>query len=126
MESAVDFLVEERESKIKNLKKDPLHLVEILQKKRYGMAPLGKAVDLQKLVELVSLGFNRELAVEALRRNENDTQKSLDDLTNQETYAAIQVAIELGKSKRRRTEEAATVGQPNEDVAAATGVGTQG
>ena len=64
--------------------------------------------------------------MEALRRNENDTQKSLDDLTDQEANAAIQVAIELGKSKRRRTEEAATVGQPNEDVAAATGVGTQG
>lgn len=83
-------------------------------------------MDLQKLVELVSLGFNKELAAEALRRNENDTRKSSDDLTNQETNAAIHLAIEPGKSKRRRTEEAAMVRQPNEDVTAITGVGNQG
>lgn len=36
--------------------------------------------------------FEKELAAEALRRNENDTQKALDDLTNPETNTAIQVA----------------------------------
>lgn len=36
--------------------------------------------------------FEKELAAEALRRNENDTQNALDDLTNPETNTAIQVA----------------------------------
>lgn len=35
--------------------------------------------------------FVKELAAEALRRNENDTQKALDDLTNPEINSAIQV-----------------------------------
>ena len=35
--------------------------------------------------------FEKELAAEALRRSENDTQKALDDLTNPETNSAIQV-----------------------------------
>lgn len=35
--------------------------------------------------------FEKELAAEALRINENDAQKALDDLTNPETNSAIQV-----------------------------------
>lgn len=35
--------------------------------------------------------FEKKLAAEALRRNENDFQKALDDLTNPETNSAIQV-----------------------------------
>lgn len=37
--------------------------------------------------------FSKELAAEALRRNENDTQKALDDLTNPETNAVIQASV---------------------------------
>lgn len=35
--------------------------------------------------------FDKELAAESLRRNENETQKALDDLTNPETNSDIQV-----------------------------------
>lgn len=35
--------------------------------------------------------FEKALAAEALRRNENDTQKALDDLTNPEVNATMQV-----------------------------------
>ncbi|KAL3532263.1 hypothetical protein ACH5RR_005784 [Cinchona calisaya] len=108
VERAVDFLVEEKAKKIKKHEEDLQRQQEILEQKQYGMTPLRKAVDLQKLNELVSMGFHKELAAEALRRNENDTQKSLDDLTNPEIYAVIQADLELRKIKRlRRAEEAA-------------------
>lgn len=35
--------------------------------------------------------FEKDLAAEALRRNENDSQKALDDLTNPEINSSIQV-----------------------------------
>lgn len=45
-----------------------------------------------KIEKLAYFGrFEKELAAEALRRNENDTQKALDDLTNPETNSALQV-----------------------------------
>lgn len=37
--------------------------------------------------------FERELAAESLRRNENELQKALDDLTNPDTNSDIQVNI---------------------------------
>ncbi|PNX88164.1 NEDD8 ultimate buster 1-like protein [Trifolium pratense] len=48
------------------------------------------------------LRFEKELAAEALRRNENDTQKALDDLTNPETNSDLQVKIESRKMKRQK------------------------
>ncbi|KVH93760.1 UBA-like protein [Cynara cardunculus var. scolymus] len=67
-----------------------------------------KAVDLQKLKELVSIGFDKELAAESLRRNENETQRALDDLTNPDTNSDIQLFIESRKKKRlRQTGDAA-------------------
>lgn len=58
---------------------------------------------------LVSIGFEKELAAEALRRNENDTQKALDDLTNPETNSAIQLDIESRKRKRQRQANEAAI-----------------
>ena len=37
--------------------------------------------------------FEKELAAESLRRNENETQKALDDLTNPDTNSDIQVTF---------------------------------
>lgn len=39
--------------------------------------------------------FQKELAAEALRRNENDADKALDDLTNPETKAVLQVSLHV-------------------------------
>jgi len=80
-------------------------------KKKYGMTPSKKAVDLKILNELVSLGFEKELAAEALRRNENELQKALDDLTNPEANSAIQVDIESRKRKRQQKASEAAVEQ---------------
>lgn len=123
VQGAIDFLVEEKAKKQQKQEEDIQRQQQILEQKRYGMTPLRKAVDLQKLNELISIGFVKELAAEALRRNENDTQKALDDLTNPETNASIQTDIEVRKSKRlRRAADAAiqqltSMGFPREAVA---------
>nr|GLL20370.1 NEDD8 ultimate buster 1 [Ipomoea trifida] len=111
VQSAVNFLVEEKEKAANKREEDRRRQREILEQKCYGMTPLRKAVNLQYLYELVSIGFEKELAAEALRRNENDTQKALDDLTNPETNSAIQLHIESKKKKRLRQEENATIEQ---------------
>ncbi|GFP89363.1 nedd8 ultimate buster 1 [Phtheirospermum japonicum] len=98
--SAVDFLVEEKAKKAKEREENLRRQKEILEQKQYGMTPLRKAVDVQKLNELVSIGFEKYLAAEALRRNENDTQKALDDLTNPEANAALQNEVISRKRKR--------------------------
>ncbi|KAL1364285.1 uncharacterized protein [Arachis hypogaea] len=100
--SAIDFLAEETTKKLQKQEEDIRRRTEIREQKRYGMTPLKKAVDLERLKELVSIGFDKELAAEALRRNENDTQKALDDLTNPETNSALQVHIESRKRKRQK------------------------
>lgn len=108
--SAVDFLVEEKVKRAKKREENLRRQEEILEQKQYGVTPLKKAVDLQKLNELVSIGFEKDFAAEALRRNENDTQKALDDLTNPETNSALQNEIISRKRKRSRQAEAAARG----------------
>ncbi|GAU25965.1 hypothetical protein TSUD_373660 [Trifolium subterraneum] len=106
---AIDFLVEEKAKKMQKREEDLKRRDEIWwvqldflsrEQKQYGVTPLKKAVDLERLKELVTIGFEKELAAEALRRNENDTQKALDDLTNPETNSDLQVKIESRKRKR--------------------------
>ncbi|XP_059637852.1 uncharacterized protein LOC132279826 [Cornus florida] len=125
VESAIDFLVEEKTKKAQKREDDIRRRNEIMEQKRYGKTQLGKAVDLQRLNELVSIGFEKELAAEALRRNENDNQKALDELTNPESNSAIQLYIESRKRKRLHQaadaaiEELVSMGFPRETVVAA-------
>ncbi|KAK2450621.1 NEDD8 ultimate buster [Trifolium repens] len=99
---AIDFLAEEKAKKMQKREEDLKRRDEIWEQKQYGVTPLKKAVDLERLKELVTIGFEKELAAEALRRNENDTQKALDDLTNPETNSDLQVKIESRKRKREK------------------------
>lgn len=103
--SAIDFLVEEKAKKLQKKEEDIQRRNEIKEQKRYGMTPLKKAVDLERLKELVSIGFEKELAAEALRKNENDTQKALDDLTNPEINSALQDNIKSRKRKKQKQEK---------------------
>ncbi|KAM5548065.1 hypothetical protein ABKV19_002161 [Rosa sericea] len=100
--SAVDFLVEQKAKRAQKREDDIQRRDEIKEQKKYGTTPLKKAVDVEKLNQLVSIGFEKELAAEALRRNENDSEKALDDLTNPETNSSIQQHLESRKSKRQR------------------------
>uniref|UniRef100_A0A162A9Z6 UBA domain-containing protein n=1 Tax=Daucus carota subsp. sativus TaxID=79200 RepID=A0A162A9Z6_DAUCS len=109
VESAVDLLVDLKEKKMRKREDDRRRQREIMEQKRYGITPLRKAVDLQRLSELESIGFEKTLAAEALRRNENDSQKALDDLTNPETNAAIQLNVESRRRKRLHQEPDAVI-----------------
>ncbi|XP_077238001.1 ubiquitin-associated (UBA)/TS-N domain-containing protein [Tasmannia lanceolata] len=102
VERAVDFLVEEKERKARRNQEDLERRKEIMEQKRYGMTTMKRAVNLQRLNELVSIGFDKPLAAEALRRNENDTQKALDDLTNPEAKSIIQLYVDSKKRKRQK------------------------
>ncbi|PON68522.1 Translation elongation factor [Parasponia andersonii] len=107
--SAIDFLVEEKARRAQKREEDLRRQKEIVEQRKYGRTPLKKAVDLQKLSELVSIGFEKDLAAEALRRNENDTQKALDDLTNPEINSSIQLTIESRKRKREQQAAEASI-----------------
>ncbi|PIA42247.1 hypothetical protein AQUCO_02000010v1 [Aquilegia coerulea] len=102
VERAVAFIIEEREKRAQRMREDMQRQKEIIEQKRYGMTPLKKAVNIQILDQIVSIGFERSLAAEALRRNENDPQTALDDLTNPETNSSIQASINERKGKRLR------------------------
>lgn len=132
VESAVGFLIEEKARKAQKREDDIRRKLEIMEQKQYGITSLKKAVDLQTLNELTSIGFEKGLAAEALRRNENDTQKALDDLTNPETNAAIQLNIETRRRKRLHhaadaaIEKLVSMGFPRATVVAAvTAYGTE-
>ncbi|KAJ4952984.1 hypothetical protein NE237_029816 [Protea cynaroides] len=102
VQCAVDFIDKERRKKARRHEEDIQRKKEIKEQKRYGLTPLKKAVDMQILKELISMGFKKDLAAEALRRNENDFNQALDELTNPETKSIIEHYIESKKNKRPR------------------------
>ncbi|MED6157232.1 hypothetical protein PIB30_021430 [Stylosanthes scabra] len=99
---AIDFLIEEEIKDVLKCNDDMQRRQEIREGKLYGLTPSNKVVDIKKLKNLVSIGFDKELAAEALRRNENDTWKALDDLRNPETNSTLQVDIESMKRERQK------------------------
>ncbi|WOK91620.1 hypothetical protein Cni_G00311 [Canna indica] len=100
IQSAVDFLVEERARKIRRKEENIQRQAEILEQQEYGATPKNKPIDLQQLNELVSIGFERDLAAEALRVNENDAQMALDLLTDPEKNCALQSQLEKRNKSR--------------------------
>ncbi|XP_039819708.1 NEDD8 ultimate buster 1-like isoform X3 [Panicum virgatum] len=102
IQSSVDLLCEEREKKIRRQEEDRERQREILEQMRYGKTPMNKAVDLQKLKDLTNIGFEKYLAAEALRINENDAEKALDLLTNPEENCILQNKIQARRSRATR------------------------
>ncbi|KFK39931.1 hypothetical protein AALP_AA3G308100 [Arabis alpina] len=107
--SSVDFLIEERAKRAQKHQDDLKRQKEILEQKKFGVTPMNKAVDMQMLDRLVSIGYARDLAAESLRRNENDFQLALDALTNPKDNSSIQVYIESRKRKRQEQRAGTTV-----------------
>lgn len=102
IQRAVEFAIEERERITKKEEEDRQHYRNIREQKSYGRTPLGKVVDMTKLTELASIGYERLLVAEALRRNENDFEKALDDLTDPASNSALQGSLESRQRKRRK------------------------
>ncbi|CAN8270762.1 unnamed protein product [Cochlearia groenlandica] len=99
--SSIDFLIEEKAKRAQKRKDNLQRQKELHEQKSYGVTPMKKAVDMQMLDRLVSIGYSRDLAAESLRRNENDFQKALDTLTNPEVNSKIQSYLESRKRKRQ-------------------------
>ncbi|XP_047066497.1 NEDD8 ultimate buster 1-like [Lolium rigidum] len=99
IQASVALLCEEREKKILRRKQDQETQREILEQMKYGKTPMNKGVDMQKLKSLTTIGFEKYLAAEALRINENDAEKALDLLTDPEKNCVLQSKIQ---SRRKR------------------------
>lgn len=96
---SVDLLCEEREKKIRRRLEDHERKREILEQMKYGKTAMNKAVDMQKLKGLTTIGFEKCLAAEALRINENDAEKALDLLTNPEQNCILQSKLQARRSR---------------------------
>lgn len=99
---SVDLLCEERDKKTRRIEQDRETQREIMEQRKYGKTPMNKAVDMQKLKGLTSVGFEKYLAAEALRINENDADKALDLLTNPEQNCILQSKIQSRRSRSSR------------------------
>lgn len=99
IQSSVELLCEEREKKLRRREEDRVRQREILKQMAYGKTPMNKAVDMQKLKGLTAIGFEKYLAAEALRINENDADKALDLLTNPEQNCILQSKIQARRSR---------------------------
>ncbi|KAF0890762.1 hypothetical protein E2562_004253 [Oryza meyeriana var. granulata] len=93
IQSSVDLLCEEREKKLRRVQEDLEMQKEIMEQRKYGKTPMNKAINMQKLKGLVTIGFEKKLAAEALRISENDADKALDLLTDPEKNCILQVII---------------------------------
>ncbi|XP_020589026.1 NEDD8 ultimate buster 1 isoform X2 [Phalaenopsis equestris] len=107
IQRAVDFLVEERAKKACRHQEDIQRKNEIIEQKRYGMTANNKPVSIQRLNELASMGFERYLAAEALRVNNNDSEKALDLLTNPDKNYDLQQKIDSRKRTRQQRQASA-------------------
>ncbi|KAJ3677256.1 hypothetical protein LUZ60_002980 [Juncus effusus] len=99
VQSAVDFLVQEKDKKDRRREENLKRRDEIMEQKKYGRTASNKAVDMERLNELASIGFERYLVAEALRMSENDTEQALDILTDPDKNCALQSKME---SRRKR------------------------
>lgn len=103
VQRAVEFAIEERERIAKKEEEDRQRYRDIREQKSYGRTLLGKVVEMTKLTELASIGYERPLAAEALRRNENDFQKALDELTDPASNSSLQGSLESRRRKRKKS-----------------------
>ncbi|KAG8043662.1 hypothetical protein GUJ93_ZPchr0458g22686 [Zizania palustris] len=117
IQSSVDLLCEEREKKFRRIQEDREMQEEILEQRKYGKTPMKKAVDMKKLKFLVTIGFDKKLAAEALRINENDVDKALDLLTDPEKNCILQRKI---LSRAMRSSRGFGAGSSSSSAATAT------
>ncbi|XP_062184388.1 uncharacterized protein LOC133888241 [Phragmites australis] len=119
IQSSVDLLCEERDKKNRRKEEDRKAQREIMEQKTYGKTPMNKAVDMQKLRGLTTIGFEKYLAAEALRINENDAEKALNLLTNPEQNCILQSKILARRSRSSRSSRGLGAGSSSSRAAAA-------
>lgn len=99
---AIEFVMEERRKNAERREEDIRRQQQHREQKRYGKTPMGKLVDLIKLEELASIGYEKYLAAEALRQSENNIQAALDTLTDPSRNTALQSTLSPMKQRKRK------------------------
>ncbi|XVE98437.1 hypothetical protein REPUB_Repub03eG0106400 [Reevesia pubescens] len=119
--TAVDFLFEEKAKRAQKREDDILHRMEIMEQKQYGVTPLKKAVNLEKLKELVAIG----LAAFCMKLPKFSLLLAVAIID----YVCLQLDIESRKRKRKqqiadaRIEELVSMGFDRSRVVAAVQAG---
>ncbi|PNH08776.1 NEDD8 ultimate buster 1 [Tetrabaena socialis] len=95
MSAAVDFIQEQRKaSQERESRRQQLHDWNH-ERIKYGKTTGGQYVDPKQLDRLAALGYERPLAAEALRRNDNGGQAALDELSKPERRKALELELLL-------------------------------
>ncbi|GBF88993.1 hypothetical protein Rsub_01492 [Raphidocelis subcapitata] len=91
--AAVAFIAEQRVKQQERAAERQRQRAWLSQRAAFGKTPGGAFVDREGLARLEGLGFERGLAAEALRANENDLQAALDVVADPVRAGALQLAI---------------------------------
>lgn len=90
---AVEFVMNERAKAQEKEKDDILRKKERSKQKKYGKTVGGKAVDITKLGELASIGYEKRIVAEALKQSENNRELALEMLMNPTAYSTLQACL---------------------------------
>ncbi|MEW5303146.1 MAG: hypothetical protein WDW36_005867 [Sanguina aurantia] len=92
------------------------------ERKLYGKTASGMWVDEGVLEQLLSLGYQREVAAEALRRDENNVNTALDVLSNPSQLRQLALSVRMAAAMRQASNSgggASSASTPLHDTAAA-------
>ncbi|XP_024370673.1 uncharacterized protein [Physcomitrium patens] len=90
---AVEFVMNERAKAQQKAEEDDRRQTERREQKKYGKTVGGKGVDITKLNELASLGYERRILAEALKQSENNREFALEMLMNPTSYSTLQASL---------------------------------
>ncbi|GLI69576.1 hypothetical protein VaNZ11_014234 [Volvox africanus] len=93
--AAVDFILEQRKAGAERSARRKRVEDWNYERVKYGKTASGNYVDADQLDRLEGLEFDRKLAAEALRRNENRGQDALDELGSKERRRALELGLLL-------------------------------
>ncbi|GLC68053.1 hypothetical protein PLESTF_000639800 [Pleodorina starrii] len=117
--AAVDFIQEQRKTEAeRKARRKRVHDWNY-ERVQYGKSSSGHYVDPDQLDRLEGLGYERRLAAEALRRNENRGQNALDELSHPERRRALQLGLALQEGLQATTGRATRSGSAAAATAAA-------
>ncbi|MEW5309591.1 MAG: hypothetical protein WDW38_001470 [Sanguina aurantia] len=99
--AAVAFLEEQRvQSKVRKDRRKRERQWE-KERKLYGKTASGMWVDEEVMEQLLSLGYQREVAAEALRRDENNVNTALDVLSNPSQLRHLTLSVTMAAAMRQ-------------------------
>ncbi|GIL74960.1 hypothetical protein Vretimale_2576 [Volvox reticuliferus] len=108
--AAVDFILEQRKAGSERSARRKRVEDWNYERVNYGKTASGNYVDADQLDRLEGLGYDRKLAAEALRRNENRGQDALDELGSKARRRALELGLALQEGLKARGDNGAPQG----------------